>query len=170
MDLSRADFEQIGTAADINNPFVPDMIRVRAGEGALGRGYPVSSGLSYGLARRDAATRLLPGEFTQLNRDGRAEQYAIPGEMVLDVVSITHTPAVRARLNALLSAPSLDCSPWLATSLEHAVAPLVDHLSPLAMRRRSLGVSSSGRELLQRTRTSARDFETAPPLRRSLNR
>jgi hypothetical protein len=39
-DLTGAAFEQHGNDADIDNPFVPDLINVRASSGALGRGYP----------------------------------------------------------------------------------------------------------------------------------
>jgi len=169
LDLSGAHFEQIGTAADIDNPFVPDMIKVRAGDGALGRGYPNGAIRSYGLARRDAAERLTSAEFTQFGRDGRADLTGIPAEAVLDIVSLTYTPAIRARLDAL-GAVERECSPWLSPPLEQAVAPIIDGAVPQAMRRRSLGLLPSGRELLQRTRTSARDFEYAPPLRRSLNK
>ena len=59
-------------------------------------------------------------------------------------------------------------APWSA--YERAPAPLVDDNFRKAIARRSLGRTSAGREILQRTRTSARDFEYVDPLRRSLDR
>jgi hypothetical protein len=46
----------------------------------------------------------------------------------------------------------------------------VDFFVPKASSRKSLGRTASGLEILQRTRNSARDFQLADPLRRSLRR
>lgn len=41
VDLSRADFEQHGSDADIDNPFVPNMIGLIGGVGHFGRGFAI---------------------------------------------------------------------------------------------------------------------------------
>lgn len=167
VDLSRADFEQIGSEADINNPFVPDMVRVRAAAGALGRGYPLNSPRTIGLALPSAVTRLKDTVFLQDAGTGSVNLAGIPASALLDVVSLTYTPVVRARL-AAAGLTSQDCDPWIALGMDRAAALLLDSAQPLAMARKSLGRTATGGELLQRTRTSARDFEVARPLRRSL--
>ena len=167
VDLSRAHFEQIGSEADIDNPFVPDMVRVQAGAGALGRGYPLNSPRTIGLARPSAITQLTDTLFTQAAGTGTATLWGIPASALLDVVSLTYTPVVRARL-ANSGLVGRDCDPWIAPGMDRAAALLLDSSQPMAMARKSLGRSASGGELLQRTRTSARDFVYARPLRRSL--
>ena len=64
----------------------------------------------------------------------------------------------------------LACDPWLSPTFERRVAELYDYVVPRAMRRRWLGRTAAGAEILQRTQTSARDLELAEPLQRSLRK
>lgn len=171
VDLSRADFEEIGNEADTDNPFAANLVRVQASPGALGRGYPLETRRSFGLARPSARNRLQPDviEWSERGQDYKVELYGIPQDDVLDVVSTTYTPQERAALEAVVG-PVIDCDPWLADTFERAVAQIPMGNRPEAVARKSLGRTSAGVEILQRTRTSARDFEYVTPLRRSLNR
>jgi hypothetical protein len=162
LDLSAAHFEQIGTDADINNPFVPDMIRVEGGTGVLGRGYPTGYGVAIGLALPSARTRLD-------NRATVAEGVVarVPRDAVLDVMGLDISPVVMAQLEAIQDYPD-ECTPWITTAFERAPSQLGDFTTRMAIARRSLGRTAAGHEILQRTRTSARDFVHTFPLRRSL--
>jgi hypothetical protein len=162
LDLSAAHFEQIGTDADINNPFVPDMIRVMADAGVLGRGYPTGHGIVIGLVLPAARTRLSAPEFL-----GGGDVVRVPREFILDLMSVSSTPAVDASLRAFNNYVE-NCEPWLLPVFERAPAPLGDATTRMAVARRSLGRSAAGHEILQRTRTSARDLVHVFPLRRSL--
>ena len=53
---------------------------------------------------------------------------------------------------------------------ERDVAQIGDYYLRKAMRRKSLGFTVTGIELLQRTHADSRDLEYAEPLRRSLNK
>jgi len=53
---------------------------------------------------------------------------------------------------------------------ERDPSQIAEYTIPKAIARNSLGRTASGVELLQRTRTSSRDFEYAEPLRRSLQK
>jgi len=92
VDLSRADFEQHGGEGDIDNPFVPDMIRVRAGTGAFGRGYPFAFGLAYVLALPSAIRPLEPGTLDVL-AGGEFTVYRVARDQILDVAGIVGTVA-----------------------------------------------------------------------------
>lgn len=167
VDLSNADFEQIGSDADINNPFVPDMIKVRADGGAFGRGFPLSAKRSYGIALAMAASQLVSRQLIPRIAGTGITLYGIPASSVLDVVSTTLTPVERAKLDAL-GASERECVPFIAQNFDIAVAPLNSPPLRMAMARKSLGFDAPGRERLQRTRNSARDLDYSQPLRRSL--
>lgn len=80
--------------------------------------------------------------------------YRIPSQYVVDVLGLEYAPTIFGYENA-----SPVCSPWASPSYERAPAPLVDDNYRKAIARKSLGRTVDGREILQRTRTSARDFE-----------
>ena len=170
VDLSKADFEEYGTDADIDNPFVPNLTRVRAGTQGLGRGWPLEGAISYGVALPLGSTPLDSTESLTRASDGLSTVlYRVPASHVLDVVSFAYTPEVLVRLAETGSVLN-SCAPWLSGMFDRSVGYLVDFIEPRAITRRSLGRTSDGREILQRTQSSARDFEFAIPLRRSLQR
>lgn len=169
IDLSNADFEQHGNDADIDNPYVPNMINIHAGSGALGRGYPIDLGQSYALLLPTAASNLIPGEIDVQQEGQKYTAYRASRDYVLDVVSIKVTPALEAA-TGWYRGGGRRCSPFLSPVFERDVAPIGDYYLRMAMRRKSLGFTATGIELLQRTHTSSRDLEYAEPLRRSLNK
>ena len=170
VDLSRADFEEFGTDADIDNPFVPNLIRVRAGTQGLGRGWPLEGEISYGVALPLGASPLdSTGSLTRASDGLSTMLYRIPASHILDVASFAYTPEVLSRL-AQTGSVLNNCVPWLSSAFDQSAAYLVDFVDPRSITRRSLGRTNDGREILQRTQSSARDFEHAIPLRRSLQR
>jgi hypothetical protein len=166
VDLSRADFEQHGDDADIDNPFVPDMVNIRAGTGALGRGYPISLNQAYALVLPLTSSQVDSG-FLQLIGEGQWVAYPVNKTRILDVMSIGTDP-VKDPLNSSYQGGYRKCTPFLAPTFERDLATFGDYYVRKTMRRKSLGFSSTGIELLQRTGTSSRDLELAEPLRRSL--
>jgi hypothetical protein len=163
VDLSRADFEQFWTDGDVDNPFAANIVRVYGGTaGAFGRGYVNLYGETVLLARE---ARAMITEVTVPNGivAGATNTYArVPSEYILDLVSLES------------AIPPSDgygyCTPWTSPKYDRSFAPIVDPLVRQAISRRSLGSTSVGNEILQRTRNSARDFTLAEPLRRSLDR
>jgi hypothetical protein len=161
LNLSAADFEQHGDDADIDNPFVPDMVRVTAGTGVFGRGAPVSPQQSYTLILPSAASAPEIG-YIQGIVSGEVSAWKVPAALILDVFS-TITPSTEFSGDEIVY-----CRPWLAPTFERDPSPFGSYNVRMAIRRKSLGFTPSGIELLQRTRTSSRDLEVAEPLRRSL--
>lgn len=121
------------------------------------------------LEENGSEADLEPATLTRQHDGLTSVVYRIPASSVLDVVSIDVAPAVKARLDALGAVVNA-CSPWIAPIFDRAVAPLLDYVDPRAIARKSLGRTSDGREIVQRTRTSTRDFIYTAPLRRSLRR
>lgn len=168
-DLSRADFEQHGSDADIDNPFVPDMVRVRGGPGFFGRGYPFSFGLAYVLTLPSAIRQLEPGTLDVL-AGGEFPVYRVSRDQILDVAGILGTVESLVA-TGYYSGGGRDCrSPFMSPVFERDPSQIAEYTIPKAIARKSLGRTASGVELLQRTRTSSRDFEYAEPLRRSLRK
>jgi hypothetical protein len=168
-DLSRAQFEMIGTASDIDNPAAANMLRLVGTTGGLGRGENMISGSMYGLAlpvARDTSA-LLRRQVT--NVGARIGVFRIPRDALLDVVGAAQPDA---QLMASASWPEglRPCEPWALPQYERSRSKLFSPEEPQAVRRKSLGRTAEGREILQRTGTASRDFELAQPLRRSLNK
>ena len=168
-DLSRADFEQHGDEADIDNPFVPDMIRVRGGPGFFGRGYPFAFGQAYALLLPSASRQLEPGTLDVL-AGGGFTVYRVARDQVLDVAGFMDTPESLAATGWYRGGGRECISPFMSPVFERSPSLLGDYTIPKAIARKSLGRTASGVELLQRTRTSSRDFEYAQPLRHSLQK
>lgn len=162
LDLRDAHFERIGGSSDPNNPFSADMVPFRSGgpfhgaEITVGRLHGVALPIARAwtdLVRQDVSLSGAAGTFFELA--------AIPRSAILDFAAISSTPETR------ISDP---CEPPWSPLFDRAAAPISDWRNPLAIARKSLGRRPDGREILQRTRNSARDFELASPLRRSLQR
>ena len=174
-DLSGAQFEEIGNEADTDNPFSANMIRTFNATGAGGRGSPLPAPASYGLALPSAGVNFIVDTLVQAMRNGapnfpgKLPIAAIPAEKILDVFSLTHDPEYRAFLRSIAFG-SEDCPNWLSPVFERRVAEVHNYYIPGAVRRKSLGLTPDGREILQRTHTSARDLERGPILKRSLRK
>jgi hypothetical protein len=155
LDLRRADFESVGWA-DVDNPAVPNLIDIgpRAWDHFyFGRGiFLYSTHIALALVDRinevDLVTEVLP--------NGGIHQ-RIPLSSILDLIIAGYTPEEQARklypYCQFLIHPDLDRQPaynW-------------DYNRPLSLRRRPLLTLPDGRVVLQRTRTSARDWEVTAP-------
>jgi len=170
-DLSSAQFEQYLSDADTDNPSAANMVRLRVeGTGAFGRGFPNSTQRSLALMRKVASntwtTDLMQG--AGLNAQGNRTTFTmtgLPANAILDVFSWATDPTFSATFGL-----SRSCAPWTSNALDRGVAEIHLFERAEALRRRSLGIGSNGREILQDTRNSARDIEYGAPLRRSLNR
>lgn len=169
VDLSRADFEQFWTDADVDNPFAVNMTRVfGSSAGVFGRGIDYFSGrLQHVLLAKEARTTATETSITGNSANGPTTVPAlrVPSAHILDLVALEYNPASFGYENA-----SALCTPFTAPLYDRAPAPLVHGNQRKSITRRSLGWTADGREILQRTRTSSRDFGWADPLRRSLSK
>ena len=165
-DLRGAEFEFIGDPADPDNPGAVNMIPLR--KGGTSAGHNLTANIIIGVALPIAVdtTQL---EATSLvntsSADGGAfRSWRIPRSAILDLGAFSLTPD----RDALVAGEN--CEPFTNPAFDRSPAPLVSSLVVTAIARRSLGFTEGGVEILQRTRTSERDFEYASPLRRSLRR
>lgn len=177
-DLSGAQFEQVGSEADIDNPTAANMVRAFNNTGGPnGRGLRVTQG-AWLLIRASAASQFRADTLQPFNTQSSggipfAPQplWGVPKDDVVDLISLDYSPDFKAYLFTTTFRYEL-CQPFLPSVFERSPAELFDATyRPGAIRRRSLGQTPDGREILMRTRTSARDLEvTTSLLRRSLNK
>lgn len=156
LDLSSADFEFLGTAQDVDNPFVPNILSIIGlagsfeGHGAEFRG--VGPQVIFVANPLDVpGTALLRDRFP--NQDLPFWRY--PSEKVLDVYAEQILPSLFQQQYA-------ECVPMVHPLYDRQRAALGDYTSAGSVRRRVFAVQPDGRVVLQRTRTSARDFERVP--------
>lgn len=172
VDLSKAQFENYGSEADTDNPFSVNMIRRTTSFGVFGRGTIYNtSNIAYVLLRAGAWEALEPttiiGTFGTPPATGNPfDVYRIPREYVLDVAGFLTDPLTPGYGNS----SGVRCSPFMSPAFERAPAPLFNVRLPVAISRKSLGRTAAGNEILQRTRTSERDFVQGPPLLRTLRK
>lgn len=167
VDLSRADFEEFWTDADVDNPFAMNMVRVFGGTaGVFGRGYGFMITGGSGqlvLLAREARARMTEVVVPSGQAGGNPTTFArLPSEYVLDVLGLEPSTASVGGISY--------CAPWTSAKYDRAPALLRDFLVRQAITRRSLGFAPGGNEILQRTKNSARDFMLAEPLKRSLDK
>jgi hypothetical protein len=172
VDLSHAQFEQYWSDGDVDNPESANMVRVYGTTaGVFGHGLPYfSAGVQQVLVSAAARDKIAAFTLPYCGPDScRPDVVArIPSEYVLDLLSTEYAPSTPGYDVARAQYPL--CVPWTSTFFDRAPTPLVNTIQRKAIARRSLGRTAAGREILQRTHNSARDFELAEPLRRSLNR
>jgi hypothetical protein len=162
-DLSRAEFEQFMSEADTDNPFAANMINAPLvnGTGIFGRGYTWNNDASMVIALPTPVSQLTTGTYVGT----QAIYMGIPAERVLDVFSYGNP------FNPAFPDLSRPCPQWIHPVFDRGHYDNHRTENRVAIRRRSLGFLDDGREILQRTRNSARDIETAPSLLlRSLER
>ena len=99
---------------------------------------------------------------------GEFSVYRVARDQILDVAGILGT--VESLVGTgYYAGGGRDCrSPFMSHVFERDPSQIADYTIPKAITCKSFGLTASGIELLQRTRTSSRDFEYAAPLRRSL--
>jgi hypothetical protein len=96
--------------------------------------------------------------------------FKIPRAAILDLMGGRNPPEIETSLGSYRNGWRV-CEPFASPVFERAESQLVSPNVDWAVSRRSLGFTSSGAEILQRTRNSARDFEKAnTPLLRSLRK
>lgn len=167
VDLSRADFEEFWTDADVDNPFAANMVRVYGSTaGVLGRGFGFMIAGGSGqliLLSREARQRMTEVTIPSTG-SGTTIVARLPSEYILDVLGLEQATPFSP------GSEFQSCAPWTSPRYDRAPAPLRDFLVRKAITRRSLGLAAGGNEILQRTKNSARDFMLAEPLRRSLDK
>ncbi len=177
-DLSTAAFEQVADDADTDNPLAGNMTPAFATTlGAGGRGLRPGGTGSWILIKSGPQSRFPTVTLDPYNvQDGAGVPFTpqtlwgIPREDIVDVYSIDMSADHKAFLATTTYRYTM-CLPWLPPVFERAAAEVYDYRTPGASRRRSLGRTADGREILMRTKTSARDIErTTSLLERSVNR
>jgi len=153
-DLSEADFE-LTEEGDVDNPAVPNMVN-------LGRVCCGGHGMRWGWG--DVLMALgQPVDVSSLRRDYPPlllEHWLIPADKILDVLVGTPTPEIEAVISGLF-APL--CPRIVHESFDRQPAAIVDDESLEGIQRRVFAVLPDGRKVLQRTKTSSRDFVARYP-------
>ena len=151
-DLSRADFEVVGTGQDIDNPGVPNMEHVgfRPSVDPLGRGLLLSS-IPILVVVDKVDPESLPTDKLPLQYP---DYHRFPGEAILDLV--TTQPVPRAHLTWRF------CERLVSAAFDRQVAIIKDEFAGNSMHRRVLGTTRTGHPILQRTKTSAVDLVRGP--------
>ncbi|UCC71251.1 MAG: DUF4876 domain-containing protein [Gemmatimonadota bacterium] len=152
-DLSRADFEFIGSS-DVDNPGVPNMVNIGLYEFAAdyyGHGLMLRSvGGIVILVAEPLVVSGLPVDYIPAST--RPEIRRIPGAKVLDVFSSIFTPERQA------GSSLRHCGQNVHESFDRQGARLLDYELLHSEQRRVHGMLPDGRVILQRTKTSSRDF------------
>jgi len=151
-DLSDADFEFIGSA-DVDNPRVPNLVSVGPREYFLGHGLLYIDLDDIAVLADSVDLDALPKDFTP----GGLEVWQIPAAKVLDVVTWRTT-----RQGSFLPCPRM-----VHERFDRQEARILDPCrsypcEPRSGQRRVLLVQPDGRQVLQHTLTSARDFFARP--------
>ena len=169
VDLSRAHFEQFWSDADTDNPFAANMVRLLGNSGTVfGRGLPYFGGAQHVLLSRDAWAVRREVPITNCSAFGCVPATALrfPSQHILDLWALESHNSEPGWAVAQVNFPR--CVPWTSPAYDRAPAELGASTLPVAVRRRTVGFTTDGRAILQRTKNSARDLEHAVPLQRSL--
>jgi hypothetical protein len=156
-NLTHANYEFLGST-DVDNPNVPNMIRVGLAEWfpPLGHGLMFSASVTF-VAESLTVAALVPGNLPLAD----AAYVRIPRDKLLDVFTTGETPEREAQLEA--SGFPL-CAQIVHQNFDRGFANLEDTRDPQrSMRRRVFATLPNGRVILLRTRSSRNDFEAAPP-------
>lgn len=151
-DLSRADFEVVGTGQDVDNPEVPNMehVGLRPSVDALGRGFLSLDPALMIVDNVDLESlpiEELPVRYPHHRR--------FPGELLLDVVVVYQDPET-------IDWDQRGCDRLVNETFDHQAALMLDSQAGNSIHRKILGTTPAGRHILQRTRTSAVDLERGP--------
>ena len=154
-NLSGADFEFVGPS-DVDNPSVPNMVNIGLREynaTNIGHGLYFNNIDQVAFIADSVDTAALVHDNLPVNNP---EHVRMPRDKLLDVFTTIMTPA----LEATVTPP---CAQLVHAEIDRAHAQLLDYNTVDAIRRRMLFVAPSGHPVLQRTKTSARDFTTGAP-------
>jgi len=149
-DLSGADFEFSGSS-DSDNPRVPDMLSIGTRDGGTPR--------QHGLTFHELQEVVAVAEFVDTATIPKQQppsytfQFArIPREKILDVLT--------TQTKYQVSYPA--CGPSVNPIFDRQRGVFLDDADTETIQRKVVGTLPSGRKLLLRTKTSARDFEVRP--------
>jgi len=148
-DLSNADFE-LTEEGDPDNPAVPNML-------VLGRQCCGGHGLRWDWTQ-EVVFVAGPVDVSSLPRDTPpliGEIWQIPGGKILDVLAATATPEIEAVHSAQFGPL---CPRIVHENFDRQPAAIVDSQSLEGIQRRVFTVLPDGRKILQRTKTSSRDY------------
>jgi hypothetical protein len=156
LDLSGANFEFIGTDADVNNPAVPDMGEFPSfsdyADGVLGHGLFLNGEISIFLAEP-----VNPDSLVRENLPVQSPLHVrMPKDKILDVLTSGYTPGH-------IWYKTDYCPHWVHPSFDAQFAELVDLSTTRSVTRRPAAGTPPELRLLQRTKVSAVDFYNAPP-------
>lgn len=148
LDLSAADFEMFGTSEDVDNPFVPNLRPLGFSNGVFGHGMWFGSTPVIFVTNALDVQQLARGFVSTVS----IPVWRIPLDDVLDAYATDWAPGV-------FDAGVPTCVPFVNPLLDRQHARLLDVSKRGTIRRRVAAILPSGRVILQRTRTSDRDFE-----------
>jgi len=166
VDLSRAPFESYFSDGDVDNPESVNMLRLFGSTGGLGRGPNYFSGGIMQLLLRPgsvAASTTIETPAGGVRQDLKWTLLRVPRSEVIDVAALEYSP-----LSFGFENNSAACVPWTSPMHDRAPAALVHYTQKKSITRVGIGRTADGREILQRTGNSSRDFKWADPLQRSL--
>lgn len=172
VDLSLADFEHYAGGSDTDNPVSANVQPVFAvGTGAGGRGMRVIGPAVWILVKPgniqrfllDSAISLKPPVGAQLPPQP-TRLWGIPFGDVVDVLPYYYTAGHQAYLRTTTIGLPITCRPFAHPSLDRLEAEVYEYRFQGGARRRSLGRTADGREILMQTRTAARDWEITQSL------
>lgn len=151
-DLSSASFEFPGTQ-DVDNPRVPNMVTLgpNSGDTFFGHGFEWYEVDEVAVLAQEVDLASLPTQSFPNSNTRRIVR--IPADRILDVLVD----------RIVLSSPNPPCARAVNDRFDHQEISVVTDLDTLDVQRKVVGTLPSGRKLLLRTKTSARDFMAAPP-------
>jgi hypothetical protein len=147
LDLAAADFEMFGTSEDVDNPFVPNLRPLGSSNGVFGHGIYFGFAWVIFVTEPLDVQQLTTGYVSNVS----IPVWRIPIADILDAFATDRAPGV-------FDAGTPACVPFVNPLLDRQHARLMDVSRPGTIRRRLAAVLPSGRVVLQRTRTSDRDF------------
>ncbi len=155
VDLSDADFEFSGPS-DVDNPQVPNMLTLgdHWETTLFGHGLYLTTINEILALAEPVDVADLPVDFLPVITP---RFWRVPAGKILDVVTFSPTPEIEA---SLTSAP---CEHMVYPSFDRQFAQLIDPDKRNGIARRVFATLPDGRKILQRTKTSARDFEARAP-------
>jgi hypothetical protein len=155
LDLSRADFE-FESVAGVDNPHVPDLVSVGPVPYGIGRGlsWKGTDGVAVLADARDLSG--LPRDRSRAD----SEILRIPADAVLDMASWW--------IDREFATPP--CLRQVNERFDRQGGRVLNGFDRVSMQRRPLLTLPDGRVVLQRTRTSARDWMAAPPTPKAVPR
>jgi hypothetical protein len=147
-DLSDADFEIVGPGQDVDNPNVPNMIDVglKPAVDALGRGYLFVGRVTLMIVDNVDLESLPTDRLPLSDPDYRR----FPADEILGLATLMGSEDL---------GNTRRCDQIVNERFDRQEARIIDEIRGNSVQRKVLGISPEGLAILQRTNTSAADFE-----------